>query len=78
MGMLVLERYEGQGIRVDDHILITAIEIFPGEGGRDAFVKIGVMAPKDRTILREEIWNENQVTKAGIDLNEKEAADAAD
>jgi len=47
--MLVLMRGVGEKIIISDNIIITVLEI----NGR--FVKLGIDAPKDIVILREEV-----------------------
>ncbi len=48
--MLVLTRRVDEGIRVDDDIRVVVIEI------RDNQVKLGIEAPRGRSIHREEIY----------------------
>ena len=57
--MLVLSRRPGETIRVGDDITITVT----GVNGNQ--VRIGIDAPKDKVILREEIWQLNQEEKNG-------------
>ncbi len=52
--MLVLTRQRGEKIMVDDNIIITIIEV---RGDR---VRIGIEAPRDVSVHREEIYNEIQ------------------
>lgn len=52
--MLVLARKEKESIVIADCIKITIVEV---TGGR---VKIGVVAPDEIPVHREEIWNEIQ------------------
>ena len=52
--MLVLTRQRGERIMVDDNIIITIIEV---RGDR---VRIGIEAPRDVSVHREEIYNEIQ------------------
>ncbi len=65
--MLVLSRKENQSIIINDQIEIRIVQIKPDQ------VKIGIVAPKDVRILRQEIYdeikaqNENAVRKAPID-----------
>jgi len=58
--MLVLQRYVKEGVRVGDDLLVTVLEINAEEGS----VRLGFLAPDSTRILREEIWNKNQVEKA--------------
>ena len=50
-GMLVLSRKPGESIRINDNITINIVSVGPGR------VKIAIDAPKDVTILREELVN---------------------
>ena len=50
--MLVLSRKNGQNLIIDDKIEIVVIE-----SSYNA-VKLGIVAPKDVTVLREEIYRE--------------------
>ena len=52
--MLVLTRNRGEKIVVADNIIITIIEV---RGDR---VRIGIEAPRDVSVHREEIYNEIQ------------------
>lgn len=52
--MLVLTRQRGERIMVDDNIIITIIEV------RGDKVRIGIEAPRDVSVHREEIYNEIQ------------------
>ena len=47
--MLIITRKADEGIVIDDNIKIIVVAV---EGGR---VKLGIEAPKDITIIREEI-----------------------
>lgn len=61
--MLVLTRYAKQGIRIGDDVLVTVLGITEDDHG-EQLIRIGIQAPKSKKILREELWNENQVEKA--------------
>ena len=52
--MLVLTRQRGETIIVDGNIIITIIEV------RGDKVRIGIEAPRDVSVHREEIYNEIQ------------------
>ena len=58
--MLVLQRYVKEGVRIGDSVLVTVLEINAKEGS----VRLGFLAPDSTRILREEIWNKNQVENA--------------
>lgn len=47
--MLVLSRKQGESIRINDNITITVVNVGQGR------VRIAIDAPKDVTILREEL-----------------------
>lgn len=51
--MLVLSRKLGERIYINDNIVITIVEIDRGK------VRLGIEAPKDVEILREELRNSN-------------------
>jgi carbon storage regulator len=62
--MLVLSRKSGEKILIGDKISITVVRIAPG------IVRIGVEAPKDLPVLREElIAAPDEVRAAPIDRN---------
>ena len=50
--MLVLSRKKNETIVVDEHIRITVIEI------RGDKVRLGIEAPKELPVHREEVWAE--------------------
>ena len=54
--MLVLGRKQGESIRINDDIRITVVRA--GDGGR---VRIGIEAPRDCVVQREELWHQNQI-----------------
>ncbi len=66
--MLVLKRKRGQGIKIDDDVLITitAVHVRDGEDRlvpvseeimEGMEISIGIDAPRSRAIRREEVWN---------------------
>jgi len=63
--MLVLARKKNQSIMLGSDIKVTVLEI-----GED-FVKVGIDAPKDITILRGELYQEvkNENTTAAVNDN---------
>jgi len=63
MGMLILTRRVGESIMISDDIKITVL------GTRGTQVKIGIEAPKDVTILREELLGSGE-TLLGFDDEE--------
>jgi carbon storage regulator len=48
--MLVLTRKPGEGIWIGDDIRIRLLEV------KENQVRIGIIAPEDRTILRDEVY----------------------
>lgn len=48
--MLILTRKSGEGIRIGDHITLKVIEI------RGNQVRLGIEAPRDMSVHREEIY----------------------
>lgn len=52
--MLVLTRKNGQKLIINDNIEVVIVDSYNGS------VKIGINAPKDVAIYREEIWREIQ------------------
>jgi carbon storage regulator len=57
--MLVLSRKIGERILIGDKIAVTVVKIAPG------IVRIGVEAPADMAIVREEILKEPSADDAG-------------
>ncbi len=70
--MLVLSRKEGQKIRVGDDICITIVRVSA------SVVRIGVEAPEDVVIVREELIPPGQAGKNGATASPFDAEDAAD
>lgn len=61
--MLVLTRKSGEGIRIGDHIKIVVVEV------KDNHVKLGIEAPQDQSVHREEIYlriQEENIRAAGL------------
>ena len=74
--MLVLTRRPGESIVVGENIVVTVIEI---KGGQ---VRIGIDAPRDVDVYREEIYEqvkqENLSAIANVDEIRKAVQDPAD
>lgn len=51
--MLVLTRRRNESIRIADDITVTVVDV-----GRDGKVRLGIDAPKDVTVHREEVYRE--------------------
>jgi carbon storage regulator len=65
--MLVLSRQVDESIVVNDNIIITVLAI---EGDR---IKIGIKAPRDIPILRQELWQAiNEQEQVASDLAERD------
>lgn len=63
--MLILSRNKGQKIMINDNIVISVIEINGDQ------VRIGVEAPADVTIFREEIYEAiKQQNQNAVEFNE--------
>jgi carbon storage regulator len=69
--MLTLSRREGHAIRIGDTIRIVVSEI------RGNTVRIGIDAPRDLQVFREELWlkiqEENRAAAEGPDRTELDA-----
>ena len=61
--MLVLNRKEGEGVIIDDNIKVVVLKV----KGRQ--VKIGIEAPKDTKIAREEIINNKDAAMSAEVIN---------
>ncbi len=64
--MLVLTRRRGEIIRIGDDIRIIVVDI------RDSSVRIGVDAPRDIPVHREEVYDANQEAKGTFHGHEAE------
>ena len=65
--MLVLTRKSGEAIRIGDDVKVVVVEV------KDNQVKLGIEAPMDRTIHREEIYlkiREENIRAAAISPDE--------
>jgi len=60
MGMLVISRNVGESFFVGDNIKVTIVDILLHK------VKIGVEAPKEIVVLREELMGRDQVLEENI------------
>lgn len=56
--MLVLARRPGEKIRIGDDCVLTVIRVFNNR------VWLGFDAPKEKRILREEVWQKVQETNS--------------
>lgn len=52
--MLVLTRKVGEGVRIGDDILVRVLE------EKDGRIRIGIEAPREQRIFREELYNRIQ------------------
>lgn len=68
--MLVLTRRPGEKIKIGNNIVVSILEI---EGG---YIKLGVEAPKDISILRMEVFE--KIQKENIESASKDIRDIAD
>ena len=48
--MLVLSRVKGERIRIGDNVVVEIVDVFGGK------VRVGIEAPKEVPVHREEIW----------------------
>ncbi|SIS46598.1 carbon storage regulator CsrA [Neptunomonas antarctica] len=69
--MLILTRRVGETLMVGDEVTVTVL------GVKGNQVRIGINAPKDVAVHREEIYDRIQSEKEGTG-NEKEGADTQD
>jgi carbon storage regulator len=62
--MLVLSRKPGERILIGDNVAITVVRIGPNS------VRLGIDAPRDMNIVREELCQSGQVTETprGIEI----------
>lgn len=57
--MLVLTRQSGESIMIGDHIKITILKVSGSQ------VRVGVLAPKDVAVHREEVYERIEQEKRG-------------
>ena len=69
--MLILTRRVGETLMVGDEVTVTVL------GVKGNQVRIGINAPKDVAVHREEIYDRIQNEKEGTD-SDKEGADSQD
>lgn len=67
--MLVLSRKQGESIKIDDNITVTVVSIVGDK------VRIGIDAPKDVPIHRQEIWDQIVKDRSGKVTHEAVRAD---
>ena len=58
--MLVLSRKVGERVLVGDNVVITVVRIGPNA------VRLGIEAPKDMNIVREELCDPNGIVIEGV------------
>ncbi len=73
--MLVLKRKPGEGIRIDDDVLIKILDVFQWKNGsltrvddrmlKSLEINVGIAAPETRIIRRSEVWDQIQTEEAG-------------
>lgn len=68
--MLVVTRKPNESLIIADKIEVTVLEITKGS------VKIGVEAPKDVKVIRNELWNTQNVNRDSSDVLAKGAFEA--
>ncbi len=61
--MLVLSRKVGERVLVGDKVVITVVRIGPNA------VRLGIEAPKDMNIVREELCDESGTIKEEIEVS---------
>ena len=61
--MLVLSRKVGERVLVGDNVVITVVRIGPNA------VRLGIEAPKDMNIVREELCDGSGAIREEIELN---------
>ena len=61
--MLVVTRHAREGIRVGDDTLIQILDFEKDKDGNWQ-ARVGILAPQNKRILREELWNANQIAGA--------------
>lgn len=57
--MLVLSRKKDEAIRIADNIVITVVDI------RDGKIRLGITAPRDVPVHRQEVWEALQRERNG-------------
>ena len=59
--MLVLSRKPGERILIGDNVTVTIVRIGPNN------VRLGIDAPRDLNIVREELLSDPQVARGSVD-----------
>ncbi len=62
--MLVLTRFAKESIRIGNDTLVSILGFEQTDAGAWQ-VRVGILAPQSKRILREELWNEEQIKAAG-------------
>lgn len=57
--MLILTRRTGESIKIGENVTVTILRV------RDGQIRIGIEAPRDVPVDREEIWERKEAEKRG-------------
>lgn len=69
--MLVLSRKAGERILVGDDVVITVVRVGPNS------VRVGIEAPRDMNIVREELCNFDSAARAEMSVEDPQPAPTA-